>query len=117
MADTTRVVLLETKTKGVTEATKEYTALADAENEAVKESDDLAESQQDLAGAFDNVEGPLGNVVKGVQGAITGFTNLLKSAGPLVIALTAIAAVAAAIGLAFSKSKKLNDEFRRSSAA
>jgi len=117
MADETRVVILEAKTKGVKEATKEYENLADAEKDATTESDELAESQEDLAGAFDAVEGPLGNVIQGVKGAVTAFGNLLKAGGPVLILLTSIAAIAGAVGVAFSKSKKLQDEFRRSTAA
>jgi len=118
MADEVRrLVILEAKTKGVKEATKEYENLSDAEKEAIIASDDLQESQEELAGAFDEVEGPLGNVIQGFKGLVTSVKNLAKAGGPLLILLTGIAAAAAAIGVAFSKSKKLQDEFRRSSAA
>jgi len=118
MADEVRrLVILEAKTKGVKEATKEYENLSDAEKDAIIASDDLQESQEELAGAFDEVEGPLGNVIQGVKGAVTAFGNLLKAGGPVLILLTSIAAIAGAVGVAFSKSKKLQDEFRRSTAA
>jgi len=110
MADqVTRLVLLEAKTKGVKEATKEFEELSDAEKQVILDNEELVEEQEEAAKAFDetagsvkifgvNLKAAFKGAVQTIRNVVTGFKTLkgaiaATGIGLILIAFASLAAL------------------------
>jgi hypothetical protein len=118
----TETVIIPVEVKGASEAESDLKGVTDATKKATAATEEQGETLVDVGKDYELFGVSVNSVSEGFKNSIQAIKNTSKSLGVLKTALlaTGIGAFVVAIGAlatAFQRSKRLQDEFRRSSAA